>query len=300
MSRAKASVTDELLDAYVNRPLAAWIVRAVLPTPVTPNQLTLVSAFFGSLAGACFAVTDPAGPIAGSVALFLSMIFDCSDGQLARARGGGSVFGRILDGYADYWVAFALHLGILIHLWRTGVVLFGYRLGNVELFFVALLAGISMGVNSGRFDYYKQRFLAHTGAIREPETPEMYRAEMKRTKSFVEQAGLELFAAYVDVIQKGDGFRLSVEAARHTASDPARVRRFMEENSVLVRLWGLSGPTMHLAAMCATGLLVRFAPDAFTYYCGFALVGVNVYSGVLWILQRRVLRREHAAIVSAT
>jgi phosphatidylglycerophosphate synthase len=298
MSRVKVAVTDELLDAYVNRPLAAWIVRAVLPTPVTPNQLTLVSALWGSLAGACFASTDPAAPIAGSIALFLSMVFDCSDGQLARARGGGSVVGRIFDGYADYWVALWLHVGILVHLGKTGVVLFGHPFGPFERFLFALLAGLSMGVNAGRFDYYKQRFLAHTGVTREPETPEMYRSEIPKAKLYVEKMGLELFAAYVELIQKGDGYRLGVAAAKHTASDPERVRRFIAENAALVRLWSLTGPTMHLAAMCATGLLVRFVPDAFTYYCVFALLAVNAYSAVLWILQRRVLRREQPIVVS--
>lgn len=299
MSRARVTVTDELLDAYVNRPLAAWIVRAVLPTAVTPNQLTFVSAMWGTLAAVCFASSNPAAPIAGSVALFLCMVFDCSDGQLARARGGGSLVGRILDGYADYWVALLLHAGILIHLAHTGVVLFGHTLTGFERFLFALAAGVSMGVNAGRFDYYKQRFLAHTGATREPETPQMYRDEAARTRSIVEKAALLLFAAYVHVQQRGDGFRESVAAARHTASDPDRVQQYVAENAALVRLWSLGGPTMHLGVMCATGLLVRFVPDAFTYYCLFALVAANAYSAVLWILQRRVLRREQAAVIAS-
>ena len=298
MSRAKVAVTDELLDAYVNRPLAALVVRAVLPTSVTPNQLTLVSALWGSLAGVLFCFTDPAGPLAGSIALFLSMVFDCSDGQLARARGGGSVLGRILDGYADYWCAIWLHVGILVHIGKTGVVLFGHSLGGFERFVFALLAGISMGINAGHFDRYKQRFLAHTGATREPETPDTYRSEIPKAKLYVEKMALELFGAYVELIQKGEGFKQGVEAAKYTASDPERVRVFVAENAALVRLWSFGGPTMHLAAMCAAGLLVRWFPDAFTWYCVFALVAVNVYSAVLWLLQRRVLRREQPAALS--
>lgn len=297
MERSKVSVTDELLDAYVNRPLAAWIVRAVLPTPVTPNQLTLVSALWGTLAGVCFASTNPAAPIAGSVALFLCMVFDCSDGQLARARGGGSLAGRIFDGYADYWVALLLHIGILVHVGDAGVELFGHRLGAFERVLFVLAAGTSMGVNAGRFDFYKQRFLAHTGARRDPETPEMYFTEASRAKSIIERAALKLFGTYVRCIQNGEGYRQGVEAARYTASDPARIAQYVADNAPLVRLWSISGPTMHLAAMCATGLLVRFRPDAFTIYCVFAIVAVNAYSLVLWVLQRRVLRREQTATV---
>lgn len=294
MARAKVAVTDELLDAYVNRPLAAYVVKAVERTAVTPNQLTLASAAFGTVAGAMFALDHPFAPLAGAVALFFCMVFDCSDGQLARARGGGSVVGRIFDGYADYWVAFCLHLGILLGLGHTGVTLFGRQLGGFERFLFVLAAGVSMGVNSGRFDFYKQRYLAHTGASKEPESPALFLDEAERSSSLLEKAALKFFALYVRVQQSGDGFHASVAAARHTASDPQRVARYASENGALVRLWSLSGPTMHNAAMCATACLVPFAPQAFVWYCLFALVVVNVYTFILWVAQKRVLRREHA------
>jgi hypothetical protein len=152
-----------------------------------------------------------------------------------------------------------------------------------------------MGVNSGRFDYYKQRYLAHTGAAREPETPQLFLDEAARSSSIIEKAALKLFATYVRVQQSGEGFQQSVAAARHTASDPSRVARFEAENGGLVRLWSLSGPTMHNGAMCATAFLVRFAPDAFVGYCLFALFFVNAYTAILWLFQRRVLHREHVA-----
>lgn len=292
MPRGKVSVTDELLDAYVNRPLAGYVVRAVASTRVTPNQLTLMSATWGTVAGVCFASSAPYAPTAGGLALFLCMIFDCSDGQLARVRGGGSVVGRIFDGYADYWVAFCLHLGILLSLGNTGVTLLGHTLGGFGRFLFVLGASVSMAVNSGRFDFYKHRYLAHTGVSREPECPEMYLAEAARTRSWIEKGALHLFAMYVRTAQ-GAAFREQVAAARHTASDPQRVRHYQSENATLLRLWSLSGPTMHNAAMCAAAIIAPFAPESFTWYCLFAIVVVNVYSFVLWVLQRRVLEREH-------
>jgi hypothetical protein len=295
MARAKVAVTDELLDAYVNRPLAAYVVKAVERTPVTPNQLTLASAAFGTVGGVFFSMEHPFAPLAGAVALFLCMVFDCSDGQLARARGGGSVVGRIFDGYADYWVAICLHVGILIGLGHTGVTLLGRQLDGFERFLFVLAAGVSMGVNSGRFDFFKQRYLAHTGASKEPESPGLFLDEAKRSSSLIEKAALHLFAAYVRVQQSGDGFQAGVAAARHTASDPQRVARYASENGALVRLWSLSGPTMHNAAMCATACLVPFAPQAFVWYCLFALVVVNAYTFILWIAQKRVLSREQVA-----
>ncbi len=292
MSKAKVAVTDELLDAYVNRPLAQYVVRAVHRTPVTPNQLTLTSALFGTAAGVCFAMSDRFALLAGALCLFLCMVFDCSDGQLARARGGGSVVGRIYDGYADYWVEICLHVGILVGLGNVRLEVQGHVLDSFERFLLVLAAGVSMAVNSGRFDFYKQRYLAHTGAAREPESPEMFRKEADRSSSIVAKLALRLFAHYVGTIQKGDGFQASVDAARFTASDPDRVERYSQEHGPLVRFWSLSGPTMHNAAMCAAACLAPFAPQAFAGYCVFAVVVVNAYTFILWILQRRVLRRE--------
>jgi hypothetical protein len=174
------------------------------------------------------------------------------------------------------------------------VTLFGHQLDALERFLFVLAAGVSMGVNSGRFDYFKQRYLAHTGASKEPESPAMFLDEAKRSSSIIEKAALHVFAAYVRVQQSGEGFRASVDAARHTAADPQRVARYESENGALVRLWSLSGPTMHNAAMCATACLVPFAPQAFVWYCLFALVVVNVYTLILWIAQKRVLNREQA------
>ena len=296
MARSKVSVTDELLDAYVNRPLAAYIVRAVAGTSVTPNQLTLLSAACGTVAGICFALPHPVAPVAGAAALLLTMIVDCSDGQLARVRGGGSVLGRILDGYADYWVALCVHVGIVFGLGHAGAELFGHRLDGLERFLLMLGTGISMAINSGRFDRYKQRYLAHTGGGGEPETPQMYREEADRCSSRLAKLALRAFAHYVALLQKGDAHAAGVAAARRTASDPARVERFARDNGTLVRLWSFSGPTMHFAAVCAAACLVPVEPRAFMAYCFFAIVVLNAYAVVLWALQRRVLRREHAPV----
>ncbi len=289
----KASVTDEPLDAYVNRPLAGLLVRAVSETSVSPNQLTFVSACLGTAAGACFAWSPRMPQLAavGALSLFLSMVFDCSDGQLARIRGGGSVLGRILDGYADYWVAFSVHLGMLIAAGQTGVVLFGHPLNGFERFLLFLAAGVSMGVNAGRFDYYKQRFLAYTGAAREPETPEHYFAEAERSHWALVKVLLRLFGAYVRV-QQGPEFHATAALARETAQDPVKRARFIERNAALVRLWGFSGPTMHNAAICATACLVPLFPAAFTGYTLYALVAVNVYCFALVFFQRRARRGE--------
>lgn len=281
------SVTDEVLDAYVNRPLASHIVRWVVPYPqVTPNTLTAVSALFGTLAGIGFVVAPPVG----AACLFLSMIVDCGDGQLARLRGGGTLAGRIWDGYADYWVAFCVHLGMLFSLFRSGVTLFGHALSPFETFLLVLAAGASMAFNAGHFDYYKQRYLAHTGVAREPESPEMYVVAAEQSAG-VERVLLRMFAFYVKA-QLGKTVDEANRAARFTASDAQRIERFRRENGWLVRMWSLSGPTTHSGFLALAALLNAVESTSFSAYCLVAIVVFNGYGLVLGLFQRAALRRE--------
>jgi hypothetical protein len=283
--RRKTSVTDELLDAFVNRPLAAVVVKAVAPTPVTPNHLTLAAATAGTVAGVAFALPSAGARLLGAAAVLLFMILDCSDGQLARVRGGGSVLGRIADGFADYWVAIAVHAGILTGLCRAAPLeLLGRTLSPFDLFLLVLAAGVTMAVNAGRFDHHKQRYLAHTDAAREPETPETYLAVARATRSPVVRLGLETFARYVRA-QQGPAYLARLAEARQTASDPRRAASFARDNGPLVRLWSLTGPTTQVGAIGLAALFSTVSPGAFVDYCVATIVGVNLYCVAVWLYQ---------------
>lgn len=288
------SVTDEPLDAYVHRPLANLVVRGLLRTRVTPNELTFASLVLGTVAGAAIGAADATRawlyPVA-ALALFASMVLDCSDGQLARARGGGTVLGRIIDGYADYWVALVVHVGILVQVSRAPIAVAGHPMGPAEKFVFVLAAGVTMGIAAGTFDHHKHRYLAHTGAAREPENPETYLAEAERQRFAVVRAGLRLFALYVRT-QQGPAFHRAAALAQETASDPSRVARFVRDNSLLLRLHGLTGPTMHNGAIGLAACLAPFVDHAFVWYCAGVIVAVNLHGLALHLVQRRVLARE--------
>ena len=85
----KLPEAEELLDLAFYRPLAYAFVRAVYRTPITPNQVTLLSLAGGLAAAWCF--TAGVGPALAWGALWyaLANILDCADGQLARLQGSG-------------------------------------------------------------------------------------------------------------------------------------------------------------------------------------------------------------------
>jgi CDP-diacylglycerol---glycerol-3-phosphate 3-phosphatidyltransferase len=81
--------------AKVVAPLVGGLARA----GVTPDMVTVVGTF-GAVAGAVF-LLGTGHLFWGTVAVTLCVLFDLLDGALARARGGGSVFGAVLDSTGD-------------------------------------------------------------------------------------------------------------------------------------------------------------------------------------------------------
>lgn len=103
-SSVKSSLSDELINTYLLRPVAHQMVRLLYPTGVTPNQVTGASIGAGFIAAAVYAFGGPALlPLAGLL-VTLKDLLDSADGQLARARRMYSRFGRFLDSVGDFVV----------------------------------------------------------------------------------------------------------------------------------------------------------------------------------------------------
>ena len=96
------------LNRFFSKPLT----RLLLKTPLTPNQITLISLGFGVLAGVLFSKGTYAFSLAAAVSYQLAMVFDNCDGEVARAKNMRSEFGGWLDVVADILTDISLFLGI--------------------------------------------------------------------------------------------------------------------------------------------------------------------------------------------
>src|SRR5450432_3697404 len=96
---------EEPIDVWVHRPPAYVLARILMPTPVSPNSVTVGSIILGLAAGAAIFASFPWHLQAAGVLIFSSAVLDCADGQLARLRKSSSAFGRMLDGVADLVVS---------------------------------------------------------------------------------------------------------------------------------------------------------------------------------------------------
>jgi phosphatidylglycerophosphate synthase len=134
---------DDFWTDRVSRPPAALVVRWVKDTPLTPNQITLVSLFVALVSAVLFALwPGRPGLIAAALTLQFSYVLDCADGQLARIRGTASAMGAQLDFLTDAIKAPAVLAAVTLRLWREHGGRMFVMLGLFGL--VALAAGLSL------------------------------------------------------------------------------------------------------------------------------------------------------------
>ncbi|BCD60571.1 MULTISPECIES: CDP-alcohol phosphatidyltransferase family protein [unclassified Nitratiruptor] len=88
----------DILSYYVYQKLAYQLTLFISKTKITPNQITIVSLLLGIFAAISFYYECK---LLSFLLLHLSFLFDCVDGQLARATKQFSKKGTFLDNISD-------------------------------------------------------------------------------------------------------------------------------------------------------------------------------------------------------
>ena len=152
---------EEPIDVWLHRPLAYVLAKVLYPTAISPNLVTLASIVFGVAGGVCLFSNFAGHMQLGGLLIFMSAVWDCADGQLARMRKTSSAFGRMLDGVADLVVSVAAVGGAMYVVWSK----FNdpWWQGLVAL---ALCVGTAVtgSFHTGLYDHYKNVFLRMTKA----------------------------------------------------------------------------------------------------------------------------------------
>ena len=146
----KGRAVVEWADLHFFRPIGIRIARALLPTGISADQVTLWSLLIGLVAGHLFAYTDHWTNLIGFALFIVSDIFDSADGQLARLRGTSTRFGRTLDGISDNLRFVNLYFHLI------------YRLIHAGWWSGALLvaaAGLAHTYQSAAVDFVRNAFL---------------------------------------------------------------------------------------------------------------------------------------------
>lgn len=191
---SKGGEVEEWVDLHFFRPIGVRIARALRPTRVSPDQVTLWSLIIGLAAGHCFVYANPWINALGFVLFILSDLFDSADGQLARLRGTSTRFGRILDGLSDNARFVNLYVHVVVRLAHHDGWSVWLALG------LAVVAGASHSWQSAGIDCIRHAYLELAGGgASELELPEDLAVpnDGGRRQRFLGRLGAAAYRAYV-------------------------------------------------------------------------------------------------------
>ena len=125
-------------DTIVAVLFAGRIARLLLPAAeraeLTPNQVTIGSLVVTCLAALLVAFGHRYAWLAAALLIQVGFVLDCLDGQLARATGRESDFGRYLDSLTDLVKVFVLICATTVALLRHGSGTVACALGALAFF----------------------------------------------------------------------------------------------------------------------------------------------------------------------
>ncbi|MGH8794834.1 MAG: CDP-alcohol phosphatidyltransferase family protein, partial [Stackebrandtia sp.] len=105
---------DDLFATYCISSYSRILVKACARVGLTPVAVTWLSILFAFGAAAAFAQGSRAAMIAAAAAMYVSFVFDCVDGQLARYTHRFSAFGGWLDMIADRGKEYLVYAGLAL------------------------------------------------------------------------------------------------------------------------------------------------------------------------------------------
>ncbi len=106
---------DGYISTYVNRPISTRLSAWLATTPITPNQITVISFLVSLIGAACLALGESVATVLtvlGALLVQGSSIVDGCDGEVARlkhlASARGAWLDTLLDRYSDMAVTLAI------------------------------------------------------------------------------------------------------------------------------------------------------------------------------------------------
>jgi len=301
---------EDPFNTYYRYPVALWIVKALVRTPITPNQVSLIQPALAATSGYLISSGEPSKMLL-AVALFeLRSILDCVDGSLARAKKMSSPNGHAIDAMADWLGVVFLYVGLLMY-FRSHAPssAYGFLGGGAATAFTTTLvmsvSGFQAGMRSFAFDYFKNKYLSiyEKGT---DETIEGLRAKVLAVRKKPTFFGrIEVFIGRMGHLSfEREWFDPETSRAQLSASEIQTMAR--EQDGPRARfvgfLWSLSGGDAYLSFVMITLLLgqvfgISEVWDAQVFFASFGLmwiVGVIAYNR--WFI--RVSRRGYQPLAA--
>jgi len=244
-SSVKSSLSDELVNTYLLRPIAGLLVRMLYRTPVTPNQVTVAAVFAGIAAAVFYAQGSRDAIMIGGLLVTLKDLLDSADGQLARAKSLYSRAGRFLDSIGDVVVSLLVFSAIGWTLHRST--------GNWLLPVLSAFGFIGITLRVSYHVFYQSSYLHLEGKYEKNRIVEEITDEDRRG----DKTTLRLQRAFVAIYGWQDRlmFRIDEWCRRGRIDEDFRQRWFSDE--IGLRLSGFLGFGTELLLLTLCSLLNR-------------------------------------------
>jgi phosphatidylglycerophosphate synthase len=221
---ARARELQDALNHYIYHPLAWQLARALAPTPLTPNMVSVFGGLLVVAAGAVYFTTSgPFWAVLG-MALHLSWhVVDGADGDLARITGKTSPLGELVDGICDYVSHIVLYVLLAFVLTRA--------IGPGWAWFWTLSAGASHIVQANHVEVQRRFYQYWTYGV-----PWLQNTSGPDRRLFAESGGMGwllrgVVAGYLRLAagMSPNALRIDAAVTRAMADDPALLARIRAE-----------------------------------------------------------------------
>jgi len=269
----KSDISDELINTYLVRPIAGFIVFLLYRTRISPNQITIAAIVAGLIAAVLYGYSSAPTTFAAGILLWTKDVLDSADGQLARARGTFSRAGRFLDSIGDFVVNLAVFTAITATLCLES--------GSAVFLILGIVGFLGISLRISYHVFYQVSFLHLEGAYTLNRTSEEIRQEDQEANQFT----LHLQQIYLVMYGWQDRFMERLDSwCRGMIPWKTEASRRWYSDQIGLRMSGLLGMGTELFLLVVFSLLDRL--DWYLYINAFLLNG-------LWlatvIYRRRVL-----------
>lgn len=138
---------DGVISRHLNRPLSTRLSGLLVRTPLTPNQITVISFLLALLSGLVFSLGQPLAMVTGGLLAQVASVIDGCDGEIARLKGLASHYGAWLDAVLDRWADAFILGGMTWGEWSAS--------GRWEIWvlgFLALAASLILSYSETRYE----------------------------------------------------------------------------------------------------------------------------------------------------
>ncbi len=303
----KPREVEGVLDRYLIRPCGYVVARWLTPRWVSPNVLSLLALLFGWLTAYFLFQTAKLGNVPydsglAGLSMMLHSAFDSADGQLARARGTTSEFGRILDGICDYLTFAAIYLAIGFGLGaRAGT-------GSTPFVVIAVVAGLSHALQCAVVEYQRNLYRHYVYDTELPFDPSVVEGRQP-TSGGVALHAMHRGYSKLQEIFGGSSLHLWKRIDKWLESHPADSERtvglIIANNRRRLPMWALLAPNSHKVAMIAAAFLPvdsgsHFGELGLLWYFVYVIVLLNLVMVVMILSQKQVDRRTWSEVESGS